>query len=136
MYKGLVAIVSSVLVIASPMVATLSQAEPASLTQLFPALEGIQLTPEQQAQLTALNSQTLTQIQSVLTSEQQSQFNVALSENNGMKDAISSINLSFAQRRQLRNQLQDTRSQLTQILTQEQQRELSDNEQTLQNQDG
>ncbi|WP_216634554.1 Spy/CpxP family protein refolding chaperone [Gloeomargarita lithophora] len=115
-------------------VTTIAQAKPASVTQLFPALEGIQLTPEQQVRLTALNNQTLTQIQRVLTPEQQSQFYAALSQGKGLQNAISSVNLSIRQRMSLRDQLQNTRSQLNQILTPEQQQQLSKKAQALQNQ--
>ncbi|WP_171974710.1 Spy/CpxP family protein refolding chaperone [Leptolyngbya sp. 'hensonii'] len=124
----------SIPIVVAPMVTTVAQAGPTSLTQLFPALEGIQLTPEQQAQLAALNNQTLAQIKSVLTPEQQSQFNAALSQGKGMQNALSSINLSMRQKRQLRGQLQNTHSQLNQILTPEQQQQLSKKVQTLQNQ--
>jgi Spy/CpxP family protein refolding chaperone len=128
------AMMFSIPIVIAPMVTTIAQAKPASLTQLFPALVGIQLTPEQQAQLAALNNQTLAQIQSMLSPKQQSQFNTALSQGKGMRNALSSVDLSISQRRKFRNQMQNMRSQLTQILTPEQQQQLSNKAQTLQNQ--
>ncbi len=134
MHKGWMALMFSIPIVVAPIVTTIAQAKPASLTQLFPELAGIQLTPEQQSQLAALSEKTMAQINSVLTPQQQSQFKASLNQGNGMQNALSSVGLSIPQKRQLRNQLQNTRSQLTQILTPEQQKQLSNKAQTLQNQ--
>lgn len=87
-----------------------------NLTQLFPALVGVQLTPKQQ-QLWSLSQQTLPQLRSVLTPEQQIQFNTALTQGKSVRVAALSLNLSATQRFQILNILKTTRSQLATILT-------------------
>lgn len=62
------------LMLSIPMVPSLAQADTNSLTQLFPALVGVTLTPAQQIQLENLSYQTLPQVQQLLTSEQQAQY--------------------------------------------------------------
>lgn len=146
MYKTLMALMFSIPIVFATIGTTTVHAEPASATtiiaqaklnsktQLFPELEGTQLTPEQQSQLAALSEKTMSQIKSVLTPQQQSQFNASLNQGSGMQNALSSVGLSMRQKRQLRSQLQNTKSQLTQILTPEQQQQLSNKAQTIQNQ--
>lgn len=103
-----------------------------SANYLSPALAEVQLTPSQQTQLEALREQTQSQLKNLLTPEQQTQFNNALSQGNGVRSAARSLNLSFRQRRQMRNILQAMRSQLDTILTPEQKQQVQENLQTSQ----
>nr|RNJ65946.1 MAG: hypothetical protein EDM05_28315 [Leptolyngbya sp. IPPAS B-1204] len=136
MNRRWIAVMLGVPILVTPMVKIpVAQAEPLPLTQLFPALEGIQLTPEQRDQLETLAYQTLPQIQSVLTPDQQTQFASTLAAGKGMRVALSSLNLSVTQQLELRNLLQSTRAQVSQTLTPEQQLQLQTNAQSLQQQD-
>lgn len=135
MNRRWIAVMLGVPILVTPMVKIpVAQAEPLPLTQLFPALEGIQLTPDQQNQLETLTDQTLPQIQNVLTPEQQTQFVSALAAGKGMRVALLSLNLSVAQQLELRNLLQSMRAQVSQTLTPEQQQQLRANAQSLQQQ--
>lgn len=131
MTSGLIGIASG-LIVSVPAFSSIAQADSNSLTQLFPALVGVQLTPAQQSQLERLSQQTLPQVQTLLAPEQQAQFNGALSQGNGVRVAALSLNLSVTQRLQILNVLQTARSQLATILTPEQQQQIQQNVQTLQ----
>jgi LTXXQ motif family protein len=113
---------------------TVAQAETNSLTHLFPALVGVQLTSTQQAQLTTLTEQTLPQVQNLLNPEQQTQFKAALNQGQGVRAAALSLNLTIAQRFQLNQLLRPLRSQLNSILTPAQQQQVQQNVKALQQQ--
>jgi Spy/CpxP family protein refolding chaperone len=102
--------------------------------QSFPALLGVQLTPTQQTQLERLRSQTLPQVQNLLSPEQQEQFYMALSEGKEVRVAVLSFNLSVTQRLQIRNILCPMQSRVEAILTPEQQQQIQQNIQALQQQ--
>ncbi len=102
-------------------------ADSTNLTQLFPALNGIQLTSEQQTQLVNISQQTLPQIQKRLTPDQQIQFQTALSQGHSVRGAVQSLNLSVSQRVRILNQLRPLRSQIEAILTPEQQQQIQQN---------
>jgi hypothetical protein len=130
-----IALMISGLALTTPVVtpAAYSEANSAnSLTQLFPALVRIQLMPAQQTQLMQLSQQTLPQIQQLLSSEQLSQFNIALKQGQTVRLALTSLDLSIPQQFKLRNVMQSVRSQLTHILTPEQQEQLMQNARSLQ----
>jgi hypothetical protein len=130
-----IALMISGLVLTTPVVtpAAYSEVNSAnSLTQLFPALVGIQLMPAQQTQLMQLSQKTLPQIQQLLSSEQLSQFNTALKQGQTLRVALTSLDLSIPQQFKLRNVMQSVRSQLTHILTPEQQEQLMQNARSLQ----
>ena len=112
-----------------------AQADTTSLTQLFPALVGVQLTSTQQTQLESLSNQTLPQIQNLLTPEQQAQFNTALSEGKGVRVAARSLKLSVTQQTRILNLLRPLRSQIDTILTPEQQQQVQQNVRALQAQE-
>jgi hypothetical protein len=128
--KRLIAIALSSFIIVAP-VATVAQTQMGSLTQLFPALVGIELQPAQQSQLEQLSQQTLPKVQNLLSSEQLKQFNASLQKGQSVRNSLSALNLSFAQKLRLRNVLQSVRSQLNQALTPEQQRQVMKNARSL-----
>lgn len=105
-----------------------------SLTQLFPALDGVNLTADQQTTLQALSDQTLPEIQAVLTPDQQKQFKQAIAEGMGVGVSLSSLELTSEQQGQLKALLEPVRSQLEETLTPEQQRQLRRNALALQRQ--
>lgn len=130
MKSRLFAGVAGVLVIISsfPAFVANAQAQPQqSLTQMFPALAGIQLTPEQVTQLEQLRGQTRTQVMNILTPEQQIQLQATMAQAKELRSAVSAMNLSQQQRSQLQGIFQSVRSQLNAILTPEQQRQLMQN---------
>jgi hypothetical protein len=120
------------LALTTPAFIPAAHSEANSLTQLFPALVGIQLMPAQQTQLMQLSQQTLPQVQQLLSSEQLSRFNAALTQGQSVRLALTSLDLSIPQQFKLRNVLQSARSQLTHILTLEQQEQLMQNARSLQ----
>jgi Spy/CpxP family protein refolding chaperone len=108
----------------------MARADSNSVTYLFPALAEIQLTPSQQTQLEAMSEQTQSQLENLLTPEQQAQFNNALSQGNGVRFAVQSLNLSFKERRQMTNILQRMRSEIDDILTAEQRQQIQQSPQS------
>lgn len=129
-----IAAVVSVPMLVAPVITSAAQAEPAALMQFFPALAGVQLTPQQQGQLETLTKQTLLEIESILTPTQRTQFNSALAAGHGIRSALSSLDLSLAQKLTLRHLQQSAQSQLAQTLTPAQQQQLRTNVQALQHQ--
>jgi LTXXQ motif family protein len=120
------------LLLTAPTFTPAARAETGSLTQLFPALVGIQLMPAQQVQLKQLSQQTLPQVQQLLSAEQLAQFNTALTKGQSVRLALTSLDLSIPQQFKLHRVLQSARSQLTHILTPEQQQQLMQNARSLQ----
>lgn len=127
MTSRLVAVLSGALILISPFPTVMAHAQTQPLTQTFPALSGIQLTPEQTAQLQQLQTQTRTQVMNVLTPEQQSQLQTTIAEAKELRSALNSMNLTQQQRSQLQSIFQSVRSQLNTILTPEQRRQLMQN---------
>ena len=113
---------------------SVAKADMNSLTQLYPALKGIELTYSQQNQIDNLSNQTLPEMQNILNPEQQIQFNAALSEGKGLGGAVRSLDISFRQRRQIAEILRPMGSQLKTILTPEQQEQMKQNAQALKEQ--
>lgn len=118
-------------VVTSLIVVTPAQAQPAQLTQLFPALVGIELQPTQQAKLEQLSQQTLPEIRQLLSPEQVPQFDAVLKQGQSVRVALFSLNLSTAQKFKLTRKLNSIRSQLGQILTPEQQQQVAQNARSL-----
>jgi LTXXQ motif family protein len=124
------AIAISSFIVAAP-VATVAQTQMGSLTQLFPALAGIELNPAQRSQLAQLSQQTLPKVQSFLSPEQLKQFNASMLEGQSVRNSLSTLDLSLAQKLRLRNVLQSVKSQLNQTLTPEQRRQAMQNARSL-----
>ena len=108
-------------------VMTPAQAQPDRLTQLFPALVGIELDPNQKAKLEQLSQQTLPEIRQLLSLEQVPQFDTVIKQGKSVRVAIFSLDLSTAQQLKLNRKLQSVRSQINQILTPTQQQQLRQN---------
>jgi periplasmic protein CpxP/Spy len=127
-----IAWMASGLIASAALIPSVAQADENSLTQLFPALTGVQLTSEQQTQLETLSDQTISQVQNVLTPEQHTQFKSALSQGKGIRVAAQSLNLSIKQKLQLHNILQPLQAHLGTILTPAQQKQVRQNAQASQ----
>ncbi|MEA5593174.1 hypothetical protein [Rivularia sp. UHCC 0363] len=113
---------------------TVVQAQTTSLTQMFPALSGVSLTPEQQTQLQQLSQLTLPEVENVLTDEQKSKFQAELQEGKGVRIALLSVNLSSQQQQQIRGILQTQKVQISKTLTPQQKRQVMQNFWSLQQQ--
>lgn len=120
-----IALGSSIAIV--PVLTTPTQAESIPLVQLFPALEGIQLTPAQQLQLEQLTRKTLPQIKKLLSPKQQQQFDAALTAGKPVRVAVLALNLSISQKLKLSNELQSVRSKIELILTERQQEQFIQN---------
>lgn len=123
----LVSVLMGSIMLATPLTSTVARAQATPLAQLFPALSGISLTEEQQTQLEQLKQQTLPQVKNVLTPEQQTKFQTALEEGQGVRVALLSLELSAQQQQQLRSIFQSAKSQITKTLTPQQQRQIMQN---------
>ncbi len=131
--SGLVLAITTLAPVASanPSAGPSSNGSSSFLSGNSPLLQGVQLTPEQQAQITALRQQTLAEVQKILSPEQLAQVQAALAEGTPLRDIASSINLSDEQRRALASQMQSVRSQASQILTPEQRQQVMQNARSL-----
>lgn len=94
---------------------------------VFPVLDGLELTQDQQTQLSELRQQVRTEAEGILTSEQRDQLRTALVEQQGLRDAIANLDLTEEQREQLRQTFQSARTEFSSILTPEQQQQLRSN---------
>jgi hypothetical protein len=122
------------LAMAVPISPAIAQVDNTALTQMFPALVGVELSPAQTKELQELSRRTLPQIQSLLTPEQRVQFDSALAQGKGVRVAALSLNLSMSQRQKMIGILQSTKSHLAAILSPEQQQQIQQNASNLQKQ--
>jgi len=90
---------------------------------LMDALEQLNLTSNQEAQLAEIRRNTQAQVAQILTSEQRSQFRTSREQGNTVRTAIAAMNLSDDQKTQLRQIFQNSRQAVSQILTPEQQQQ-------------
>jgi Spy/CpxP family protein refolding chaperone len=125
MQHPFLAAIGSGLFLTTPIVTINAQASP--LTDTFPALQGIELTPIQYRKLTVLSNQTLAEVRAVLTPSQRVKFNRSLATGVGVKKSLLASNLSLSQKLQLRNLLAPKQQQLEAILTSEQQQQARNN---------
>lgn len=82
--------------------------------------ENLNLTPEQKSQWEQIREQTKTQIQSILTPEQQQQFQTLDSQGQRRRGMMKELNLSDEQKTQMRKIMESSREQMANILTEEQ----------------
>jgi hypothetical protein len=108
------------------------EARPIALTQLFPALNGVRLTPAQEIELERLTVQTLPQIKSGLSPTQLTQFEAALQAGKPVRVALADLDLSVPQKLKLSREFSAVRVKLSQILTAKQQQQVVDNASAIQ----
>jgi LTXXQ motif family protein len=107
-------------------------AKPIVLTQMFPALHGVHLTPGQETQLQRLTVQTLPQIKSGLSPAQLIEFEAALQAGTPVRVALADLDLSVAQQLKLTREFSAVRVKLSQILTTKQQQQVIQNASAIQ----
>jgi Spy/CpxP family protein refolding chaperone len=99
------------------------------LAATFPVLQGIELTSEQEQQLTSLGNQTLAEVRNVLSAKQRAKFDRSIAKGVGLKKSLMGINLSPSQKLELRNILVPKQQQLEAILTPAQRQQAQSNSQ-------
>jgi periplasmic protein CpxP/Spy len=101
------------------------QAQPQNqANQDFPALAGIDLTPQQKDQLGQIRKDSRAQIASILTPEQTSQLKASLQQGSDLKKSLSGMNLSPEQESKLKEVQRSTREKVQALLTPEQKRQI------------
>jgi Spy/CpxP family protein refolding chaperone len=88
------------------------------------ALSGLDLTAQQQTQLTELRQQTRAEVEQILTPEQREQFKTVQLEMQNLRSAIAALNLTPQQKDQIRQILFSARTEFSSILTPEQRQQL------------
>jgi hypothetical protein len=84
----------------------------------------LNITEDQQTELTAIRLDTRTQIEEVLAPEQQEIFRNAIAEGQPITEAITAMNLSSEQKNQIQAIFQSSRQQFRGVLTEEQRQQL------------
>lgn len=103
---------------------SLVQAQPASARiESFPALENLNLTDDQKSQLQEINQQVLSQVESILTFQQRTQFRSTVQQS-GMQTALRQLNLTRKQQSQLRKVMKSAKREIDGVLTDEQKQQL------------
>lgn len=83
----------------------------------FPALEQLNLTTDQEAKLAQIRQDTRTQLEDLLTVEQQETLRTKLSEGANFREAIAAMNPSEGQRTQIRDTFRSARQSASEVLT-------------------
>lgn len=107
-------------------ITALAQSTP-SPAEIFPVLENVNISVEQQSQLTQLCQQTRSQLETIVSSEQRQQFRKSLTRGDGPWAAISAMQLSPDQRGQVKQVLRSSRQQLASIVTPGQRQQILQN---------
>jgi Spy/CpxP family protein refolding chaperone len=101
------------------------QAQPQNqANQDFPALAGIDLTPQQKDQLGRIRKDSRAQVESILTPEQKSQLKASLQQGSDLKKLRSEINFSPEQESKLKEVQQSARKKVQALLTPEQKQKI------------
>ncbi len=90
----------------------------------IPFLQNLGLTESQKAQLAEIRQNTRTEIQNILTPQQQEQFQAITANMDQRMEAFRSLNLSDEQKSQVWNIVQSKKSQIQEILTPEQRQKI------------
>jgi Spy/CpxP family protein refolding chaperone len=124
-FNPIVIFVSGCLVGALTLLPFGAQAEPQSPIMPLPAvLEQLNLTADQEAQLSTIRQTTRSQLEAVVSSEQREQFKTSWQQGNSLRQAIAAMNLSPEQQQQVRSIFQASRQQAAQVLNSEQKQQL------------
>ncbi|WP_421654788.1 Spy/CpxP family protein refolding chaperone [Leptothermofonsia sp. ETS-13] len=121
-----VSIVASGVFLLTPFAAATAWAQNNPANSL-PIMTGVNLTPQQENQLSQIRNQARSQIQSILTLEQRNQFITALQKGQSFRAAIAAMNLSSSQQTQLRTVFQSARKQMGDVLTPQQKQQFMQN---------
>ncbi len=125
MKRKLFALMAGIVVLVAPVVS--HQAFAQSSPDRFPALEGVELTAAQKDQLAQMRAQGKSQIEAILTPDQQAQLRTAIAQKQGFRQAIATLNLTADQKTQLRQLYKANRQQFNTVLTPEQRQQVRQN---------
>lgn len=98
-----------------------------SMTALMPipeAIEELNLTTDQEAQLTAIRRDTRSQLEAAVSAAQRQQFKTTLQQGGSFRQAVTAMNLTPDQRQQVRSIFQSARQQGATVLTPAQKQQL------------
>lgn len=101
------------------------------VNQLFPLLNGVQLTLEQRAQLAVLGADALSKAQAVVTPAQLTSFRQALAQGKDFPEALAAMNVSLAQVNQLGGIFLSVQQQVITSLTPAQKQQILTNVRSL-----
>jgi len=90
----------------------------------MPTPEQLNLTPQQEAKLYQIRTQSVAQLERILSPEQRDQVTAALVEGKDLRSAIAAMNLTPDQKTQLRQVMQSARTQIDSTLTPDQKQQL------------
>ncbi len=118
-FAGLMALTA----IATPMIV---HAQSPDLSGPIPQqmFSGLNLTEAQKAQLKQIGQSTRSQIQAVLTPQQQEQMKQVRAEGQKMREMVKDLNLTADQKTKIRDIMQASRQQMEAVLTPEQRAQL------------
>jgi periplasmic protein CpxP/Spy len=99
---------------------------PGEASQPFKKMEGLNLTQEQKDKMKEIRENTRTQIQGILTAEQQQQFQAAMQSGQRQRrgQVFASLNLTEEQKTKIREVMQTSKQNMRAVLTPEQQQQL------------
>ncbi len=95
-----------------------------SLPPFLTALDELNLTADQEAQLSTLRRETRTQLEAVIQPEQRQQFKTTLQQGGSFRQAVNAMNLTLNQKQQVRSIFQSARQEGAAVLTPAQRQEL------------
>jgi periplasmic protein CpxP/Spy len=86
----------------------------------FPVLEQLDLTTDQETQLSTIRRNTRSQLERIVSAEQQEIFKTKMTQGATLRESIAAMNLSADQRTQVRETLQAARQEAATVLTADQ----------------
>lgn len=92
-----------------------------------PAFVGVELTPQQQAEIEEIRLSARDRIEELLTEGQRQAFRDAVASGEGMRQAFAAMDLTPTQKEELRGIFRSTRSEMAAVLTPEQQDQIRQN---------
>jgi periplasmic protein CpxP/Spy len=95
-----------------------------------PFLRELDLTSEQQSQITQISQNSRQEIDRILTSEQKSQLQNAIASGQKPREAMKSLNLTSEQKENMKTIMKSQREQISSVLTPEQKEKLQQNRQS------
>lgn len=110
------------------------QAQSNRSIQDSPQFAGVELTQEQQDELTQIREETRAQIEAILTPEQLELFRAAKESGQVRREAFAAMNLSDEQRAEIREIRESAKAQSQEILSPEQQEQIRENVRSLRQQ--
>lgn len=88
------------------------------------ALDQLNLTADQEAQLTALRHDTRSQLQAIVQPNQRQQFKTTWQQGQSFQESVAAMNLTPEQRQQIKAIFQSSRQQAKAVLTEPQRQQL------------